>query len=242
MITDPRLAILLLHLAAAAVMLWLPWVYTLGAVLFYMIAMPIVQLVSHDYLCHAYMRPRNRVIEAVSLWIFCMLGGRVTEKISFHREHHRYWKDPNTDPTQRKISVNNVWLYVLGLGQHVPHEFPRHEHPVLAQSSIMRFFDQHAMLVRVITVSTGLILLPLEMMAVMFVLFPWMMLLVFNYHDWHFHGPRAGKDSAAWFLLFNTACWHLHHHRHPRRVYFGPGKWRWFNLSWYFYRSCFVPA
>lgn len=237
-----QITAVLLNIAALAAIILLPWTHVAAAVIFYVITMPIVQLIFHDYASHNNIIPKNQTVEAVCLWIFCVLGGRLNQKFAYHRAHHQHWCRPELDPTQQKIHANQFWSYVFGTGCGVPQSFEPHIHPLIDTSKTAKFVDRHANIIQLVTLVVALVLLPLEIFAVVFVLYPWMLMIVFSYHDWYFHGPKSKADNCWWFLLWNNACWHVHHHRNPNELYFGPSGWKWFNISWYTFRSFFRAA
>jgi hypothetical protein len=69
--------------------------------------MPILQTIAHDYICHEYIQPRNKVIEIICLIVFYGLAGRsIDGKRAYHVSHHRFWKTPDLDPPQQKMKGN----------------------------------------------------------------------------------------------------------------------------------------
>lgn len=237
-----QITAVLLNIAALISIVVLPWTHVVAAVLFYLITMPIVQLIFHDYVSHYNIRPKNKPIEALCLWIFCFMGGRLDQKFAYHRAHHQFWRRPELDPTQQKIHANQFWRYVLGAGSAVPQSFEPVAHPMLTSSKTARFIDTHSSVIQLVTVIVAALVLPLEIFVILFVLYPWMLMIMFSYHDWYFHGPEAKSDNVWWFLLWNNACWHVYHHQNPNGLYFGPPGWKWVNISWYAFRSFFKAA
>lgn len=238
-----QIAALLLNAAAIISMYFLPWTYIVGAVIFYIMIMPLTQLIFHEYFSHLQIKPKNQLVTVICMWIFCVLGGRFRQKFLYHQNHHQYWKQPELDLTQKKIKQNGFWAYVFGVGHPVPHHFTDQHHPLLEADELAKFFNRHANLIQISTVVVAAFLLPLEIFAVVFLLYPWMLTLVFAYHDWRFHGPNStAQDASLWFPLFANQTWHVRHHTDPHELYFGPGYFKWFNISWYFYKTCFRPA
>lgn len=229
---------------AAIVAIWLlPWTYLVGAVIFYVIATPMTQLIFHEYLSHLQIKPKNRAVASICMWIFCVLGGRFYQKFAYHQHHHRYWKQPDLDPTQQKINQNTFLSYISGIGRPVPQQFEQQPHPWLQTDVLMQFFNRHADLIQIVTIILSAAVLPIEIFAVVFVLYPWMLMIVFAYHDWRFHAPNStAQDMSLWFPLFANQAWHIRHHTDSQELYFGPGQFRWINPSWYLFKSGFDPT
>jgi fatty acid desaturase len=219
----------------------LPIEYFAYSLMIYVFMMPLVQLISHEYVCHEYVTPKNTLINWVVLIIFYGLAGRsVTAKRSYHVSHHRYWKDPEKDPPQQKMAAGTFWGYVLNTQRPVAQNIDLVTSLTLDQNPIVKLLDPIANRVYWIFHITLFLLLPVEWFVVILIYVQVLMSLLFNVHDYMYHGPKYRATDHSYYLpLFGNQAWHIKHHEYNKTNYFGPGLWKYINPSWHYTKLLF---
>jgi hypothetical protein len=213
--------------------------YFLYTIVIFVMVMPILQTIEHEYICHQYVIPKNKIIDFVCLMLFYMLQGRgIEHRINYHMTHHRYWKDPTMDPTQQKLLNTSMWKYIFGIGKPV-NQLIIDVDSSLLNNPIIKKLNPYAKLIQVTYLVILFLCLSWNWFVVFAFYFPWMMMLVMNFHDELFHGRIKSQDNSWYFILYGNAAWHIEHHSNFKSVYDGPDNMYLINPAWYFKKIFF---
>lgn len=228
-----------LHILVLVSLFTLEFKYVLYSIGIYMLYMPLLMVIHHDYISHEYVKPKNQWIDLLCLIISYTTEVDVKGKKDFHTEHHKTWKYSNQDPTQRKMKNVPIWRYVFGFLKPVAFKVPPIKCNILTESRWAKHLDRHCRKIYWAYVVICLIILPWPWFVVVCIYTPWLGAILFNLHDHIYHGNIIAKDRNWLLLLYSSAAWHVKHHEHYRSWYHGPGIWKWLNLSWYYQLALF---
>jgi hypothetical protein len=230
--------ILLLTIVSLAV---LPLEYFLIAIGIYLVYMPVIQTIEHEYICHEYIVPKNKIVDFFALVLFYIHhDGNVANKRNYHVTHHRYWKDQRKDPTQEKMIGVPVWRHVLGFERPMPIHIDQVRNSLLESNQLVQLLEPHAKKIYWGYRLAMLIFLPLPWFVVFVVYVPWLFTTAINFHDTIFHGQVQGKDNSWLLPIYGNGSWHIKHHSEYARNYHGPSKIVKFNIAWYLQKLLFV--
>lgn len=214
-------------------------VYGLIVTFFYM---PLSQLIHHEYVSHQYVQPKNKWIDLVCLFLLYFSDTAALDKYAWHINHHVKWRDPAIDPVQQKMALTSKWRYLFGLTVPLDVDVPPRKNMLLENNQWVKMFDAHVSKIFLTYIILMFIVLPLPWFFV-FCIYPyWLIMMLFNLHDQLFHGKNKDPDSAWYLPIYGNAAWHIKHHEEYKIEYYGPGMWRWFNLSWYYRLLLFKPV
>lgn len=226
----------LTHLVSVIGLLFMPLEYFFYGLFFFWLLLPLTQLLTHEYISHEYIQPRNRALSVVFLClVYWLTKHTIFSKKNFHFYHHKHWQDPGTDPTLQKMKGSKLLPYLFSVVKPVPLDLPKTESSLLKNDRLIRWLDEHSGYIHYGSRLIMLILFPIEWFVVVNAYFVSMNLIRSNYSEYYFHGPLNGRDRNWMCLLFGNGVWHIRHHTVSAKLYFGPGLWKWFTLSWYYY-------
>jgi len=209
--------------------------YFLYALLMFVVLMPLFQSISHEYVCHEYIVPRNQVIGFFLMLASYAVGGqRIAPKRNYHISHHRHWKNAELDPTQVKMQGLPVWRIVFNLRRPVRLPIESVSSGLAYSSRLMSTLDCYATHIHMVYVLSMFLLLPWQWFVTVVIYFPWISWTVWNWHDTLFHKNKHSKDHSFYLLLFGNGAWHVKHHSEYARNYYGPGLCKYLNLAWYY--------
>lgn len=215
--------------------------YFLIAIGMYLLYMPIVSTIEHEYVCHEYVVPKNKIIDFFALLIFYIhQDSKITNKRNYHITHHRYWKDPHRDPTQEKMIGVPIWRHVLGFERPMAHRLDQVSNAKLENNSNVKLLDPYARQIYWGYRIAMFIFLPIHWFVVFVIYVPWLYTTAMNFHDELFHGKIKSKDSSWYLPIFSNGAWHIKHHSEYAYNYHGPAAIPRFNISWYFQKLFFV--
>ena len=222
-------------------LLVLDFEYFLIAVGVYLLYMPVIVTIEHEYICHEYIVPKNKIIDFFMLLIFYIhQDNNISNKRNYHMTHHRYWKDPHLDPTQSKMIDVSIWRHVLGFERPVSQHLNQVSNVNFENNSNVKLLDSHARKIYWGYRIAMLILLPVHWFVVFVIYVPWLYTTAYNFHDELFHGKIKSKDSSWYLPIYSNGAWHIKHHSEHAHNYHGPGIMSKFNISWYFQKLFFV--
>ena len=230
------------HIVALLCMVTMDPMLLVAALLLFLIVAPLMQLISHDYISHEFIKPKNRFYEIIALTLWYALGQTIHGKKSFHTWHHKSWQLPDVDPTQQLLQGKNLFRYVFSLHSPKPQHIPDQDHTRLFDNAVIKWLDQHAMIIYWGIVAVLLIVLSWPMFVVVRIYVPWFMALTSKFHDWYFHGGGPKKDSAWLIPVYSHSAWHIEHHSKWQNEYYGPSFWKWLTPSWYIRKIMFNSA
>jgi hypothetical protein len=196
--------------------------------------MPLLGIIAHDYICHEYVKPKNKIIDAICLILFYMMGFNVTDKRNYHIYHHIMWKDKDKDPTSLKLKNSSLVSYLLSTSSPVNLSAIPIYPNTLADNKIIKTLEQHYEYIYWLSRIVMLLFLPIEWFVVLVIYLPSIFSVIYNSFDYYFHGPINGKDNSMLFLIFNNTAWHNHHHNDWQTPYYGPNWFKWINPAWYY--------
>jgi fatty acid desaturase len=230
-----------MQLLAVVALICLPFTYFVYALIAYQVLMPLIQLISHEFICHEYVTPKNKLSELFVFIIFYGFGGRtVLSRRSYHVSHHRYWKTPEKDPPQQKMAAGTFWGYIFNTQKPVAQNIDMVTSKRLDENPLVKKLNPIANKIYWAFHITLFILLPIEWFVVILIYVPVLLMLTFNVHDYIFHGPKfKSKDHGYYLPLFGNQAWHIQHHSEYATNYFGPGLWKYVNPSWYLTKLLF---
>ena len=215
--------------------------YFLIALGFYFLIIPVLQTIIHEYICHEYISPKNKVIDFVFLLAFYMYdGGSIVHKRNFHVTHHRYWKVPEKDPTQEKMIGVSVWKHVLGFERPTKHNLDHVEHAMLENNSNVKLLDPYAKYIHWSYIGIMFLILPWAWFVALLIYVPFLLATAGNFHDVLFHGSIQSKDKSWYLPFYGNGSWHITHHSDYSHNYHGPGIMPKLNPAWYFQKIFFV--
>lgn len=223
------------HLISLLSLIFLDIQYFLFALIIFWSVLPLLQLLTHEYISHEYIQPRYKILTILFLLlVYWSTKHTIFNKKNFHFYHHKHWQDPDTDPTLQKMKGTRLLPYMFSIVNPVPQHIPKTESSLLKNDPLIAWMDQHASWFHYGIKLLMLVVLPIEWFIVFNAYFVSMNLIRSNYSEYYFHGPLNGQDSNWRGIIFGNGAWHMHHHTVSAQLYFGPGHWRWFNLSWYY--------
>lgn len=232
-----------LHIAALICLVLAPIEWFLAAVVIYWFAMPMFQLIFHDWVCHEYCKPRNQFIEFVLLLFFYLHDNNIRNKKTYHVWHHRQWATPENDPTYRKLEGVSLFKYFLGLQRNLDLKIPDLKIELVENRRLFKWMDLHSRSIYISWIVFALVVFPWSWIVATIIFYPWLLHLALCYHDWHLHGPKQRLDHNWLVIIFGHATWHHMHHEHWREEYYGPqGFWRWINPAWYYRHLLFTKC
>ena len=231
------------HLLIILCLIVLPFEYFLWSILVHLILMPITQTISHDYICHEYIQPRNKVIEIICLIVFYGLAGRsIDGKRAYHVSHHRFWKTPDLDPPQQKMKESSFWRYALNFQKPVSYNLPYVKNNLFKNNSLVKKLDSHSEKIFWIFHGLLFIILPIEWFAVISIYYIGFGTIIGGIHDQIFHRYNTATDRSWYLPIFGNQAWHIKHHEESDRIYYGPGLIKWVNPSMYIHKIFFKPT
>ena len=215
--------------------------YALCLHVFYM---PLLQLITHDYISHEYIEPKNRWLDLVFLLMFYTNERTVQGKRDFHVAHHRYWiNNPDKDPALQKMRNIPIWRYVLALQQPVTHDkIESVKNTLLKNNRWVVLFEPHYRKIYWAYTLIMFLVLPLPWFVALCIYLPWLLTVIPNFHDQVFHGTIQSKDHGWYLPLFSSQAWHLKHHEDYQTHYHGTKFWKWLNIAWYYHLLFFKPS
>lgn len=217
--------------------------YLLYGLLFFMIKMPLLQLIMHEYVSHETIRPRNKWLDLFLLMILYANAASVQNRKAYHITHHVHYLDPEKDPTQQKMAAaGTLWKYLLNLGRPVEQNLLKVRSHLIESNPWVQKLDAHALTITWAYRSVLFVLLPIEWFVVGILYFAWFNIMAFSLHDWFFHRSNRPQDSSLWLPFWSNQSWHLYHHQHPDRLYFGPKLAQWLNPAYYYYLVFFKAS
>lgn len=229
-----------MHVLAITGLIVLDFEYFLYGTVIFFFMMHLYALVFHDWISHEYIQPRTWLLKGILLLFFYTQDNTIKSKKNYHVYHHRFWRDRALDPTYQKLKNLSLVRYVFSLHSPVQQSIPNTESSVLESSVLIKTLDKYSkhiyfayLLLMFAVCSTG-------WFFAVAVYFPWLMLILFNVHDYYFHGPVNGKDASWTTFVFSTQAWHRRHHEFWFEEYYGPGWWRLLNPAWYYRHLFFV--
>lgn len=223
----------ILHILSLCAILYLDIEYLLAGIVFFLLVMPLHTLVFHDWISHEYVRPRNKLAEWFSLFVFYSQDDTIRGKKNYHVYHHRNWQNQDLDPTYQKLKGLPWYRYVFGLQTPVKQNIPNIENSLLESSSLVKLLDKNHRRIYFLLVVVLLCVLPFSWFVITMIWYPWLFMIVYNTHDYYFHGPWQGSDRSWFTVIFTTQAWHRAHHSRWRDEFYGPGWWRILNPGWY---------
>jgi fatty acid desaturase len=216
-----------LHSLVLVCLLTIDIKYFFIACLVFLVLMPLHQLVVHEYVSHEYIVPKNQYADLILLlFLFYAYGLNVKSKRDYHINHHRFWQQPNRDPTQQKMHNVAIWRYVLGFQKPLVQQLEPVKNSMLDNNRWVRIFEPYSRRIFLTYTVVLLIFLPIEWFAIFCIYYPWLNVIVFNFHDQMFHGRISSHDHSWYLLLFGNQAWHIEHHSKYREIYYGPGLWK----------------
>lgn len=232
---------LAIHLLVLISLFTIEFKFFLIAVGLHIVLMPLLQTITHEYVCHEYLQPKNKIIDFFALIIFYIFNGKsVVEKRNYHITHHRYWRDPDRDPPQLKMKNVAAWQYIFNLLKPVAQNLDHINNSLLEKNSIVKLLDPHAGKIALIYTIVMFVILPWPWFVSTVIYFPWVLITLFNTHDVLFHHKNyQGQDRSIYLPLFGNQAWHLKHHNESTDNYYGPGIIPKFNLAWYYKKLFF---
>lgn len=217
--------------------------YFLYGIVIYILYMPLLTVIQHDYISHEYIKPRNQWFDLLCLLLNCTTDTTVKGKKDFHTEHHKTWRDPEKDPTQRRMKGVPIWRYLFGFYTPVALELPEIKCNILTESRWAKYLDKHYRKIYLFYLLVCLIILPWPWFITICIYVPWIGAILFYLHDQIYHGSSIKSKDRPWLLpIYSSAAWHIKHHENYRVWYHGPGIWKWLNLSWYYQLLFFKPV
>lgn len=228
------------HLLAIICILTLDPRFFLISFAIFLIVTPLIQVISHDYVSHEYITPKNRFYQFLVLGLWYLLGQTVQNKKNYHYWHHINWQNRNIDPTQKLLANKSFFRYLFSLHFPVDNSIPIVLKGSLVNSPSIRMLDKYSIHIYWTSLIAMIIFLPWTWFVTLIVYPTWLQMLIERLHDYYFHGGGPKKDTAWLLFLFGSASWHIHHHRNWHDEYHGPEIWKWFNLCWYFRQIMFI--
>lgn len=232
----------MIHVLAIFALIYLDIIYFLFGIVVFLLIMPLLQLIFHEYVSHEIIKPRNKIIDFLVLFLFYTHGQTVKNKRAFHVTHHVGYLDPTNDPTQLKIkAAKNIFWYIFNLQQPLAQELIPVKNTLLESNDMIKLLEPHAFKIAWFYRLVMFLLLPIEWFCVFVLYLLWLNILISAVHDVFFHSDINGQDSSWLLPLWSNAAWHIKHHENPDSLYFGPTWLKWLNLSWYYYLCLFKP-
>ena len=223
-----------LHLLVLCSIFFIDIKYFLYSVCVFLLYMPLMQLITHEYVSHEYIQPKNKWIDLLCLLLFYSQENNVQAKRDFHVMHHRHWKNVELDPAQQKMKNIPIWRYILSLQRPVEQNIIPVQNAMLENNIWVKMLNKHSQKIYWLYVSIMFLTLPLEWFFVMCIYFPWLGVIVFFTHDQVFHGKIKSKDHNWYLPIFGSQSWHIYHHENYDKCYHGPTFWKWLNPAWYY--------
>ena len=219
-----------------------PWTWLVWALVFFVPMYHAISVIAHDYICHNYIRPRNKLFEILCLGFFSiLLGETLLSKKNYHIHHHRYL-NTDDDPTQARLKNNSLITYILELYQ-TPFNKPIDQVANRLSTDIEIWFEEHTRLVFYVGIVLSFILMPLWLFVVLHVYCRFLLFVGFKAEEYYFHktiSTDLSKDKSFLVIFIGGSAWHSYHHIYREKPFYGDGIWKYLNLSWYFTKFMFA--
>jgi len=231
-----------LHILSLCSIVYLGLECFVVGIIFFLLVMPLYTLIFHDWVSHEYIQPRNKLSKLFSLFMFYLQDNTIRGKKNYHVHHHRHWLNQDLDPTYQKLKKLPWYRYVFSLQKPIAQHIPDIENSLLESSNLIKTLDKYHRAIYVTLVLVLFCILPFNWFVTTMIWYPWLCIIVYNMHDYYFHGPWKGKDKNWLTLIFSTAAWHIAHHESWCKEYYGPGWWRMLNPGWYWRQLLFKTS
>jgi hypothetical protein len=208
--------------------------YFIIALVLFWFYLPLYTIIYHDWICHEYIKPKNKIIKVLLLLLFYSQENTVSKKKNYHIWHHKNFKIPKLDPTYQKMQGVPLLRYILSFHKPKEQNIPNLEFSLVEKDKFIKYCDIHYKKIWIGYIILSFMFLPLEWFATLNIFIPWISTCVANWHDYYFHGPIKGKDSNLLSVMIGTSAWHIHHHNDWTKEYYGNGIWKYLNPAWYY--------
>ncbi len=225
----------LLHIFTLVGLLIFDINWFLSALVIYVLFNPLSQVISHNYISHEYIEPRNLLVRTLLLILFYIRGETVSTKRNYHSYHHRMYKtNPEVDPTMQLVANKSLFRYVFALHRPIALQIPNVDKSKLSESKFVQFCDRHIKKIYWFFIIVPLIALPFKWFVILRIYVPWLLLVMSRFHDYYFHGSIQGKDNLVLFAMYGGGGLHVQHHDKWLNDLYGTDFTKWLNLGWYY--------
>lgn len=200
---------------------------------------PVIVCGFHDYLCHNWFVPKNRIIKFILLYLIIVyLLSNIKNKYAYHVKHHMHTGDHNKDPTQIKLDATSTWRFFFDL--YSPKNLFLTDGIKTPQDTDWELVDSLIPYIRIITVLllTLLAIVNLKLFFILYLFQVWLWITIPKWVDIEFH-KYFSEDKPYMAPIMFHAAWHKTHHKDWRTVNHGTGAWSYLNFSKIYRRLLF---